>query len=72
MPLPIVGIAARIGAGVAAKAAAKRGVTGRVGQAAARMGGAAIGGRVASLAMGRRDGEPKQFRGTDLTEFRGY
>lgn len=69
--IPVVGIAARVGGSIAARAAAKQGA-GRIGQAAARMGGQAVGGRVAGMMMGRQDGAPKQFRGADLTEFRGY
>lgn len=71
MPLPLVGIGAAIGARVAAGAAARAGA-GRIGVAAARMGGRALGGRVAGMAQGRQDGAPKMFRGADLTEFKGY
>jgi hypothetical protein len=68
---PLIGIAARVAGGVAARAAAKQGY-GKIGQAAAGMAGRAAGGRVAGMLMGQQDGAPKQFRGADLTEYRGY
>lgn len=65
---PLIALAARAASGMAARGAAKMGM-GKLGQSVVSN---AVGSRVAGLSQGQQDGAPKQFRGADLTEFRGY